>query len=312
MNQASLFFFIKVFFSAVVVYFLGKNLNFQQVKHVVAHLSYSSILFCIAWLWIGLFTGAKRWQEIIACNFRRIPLPILWSQVLVGAFLNQCLPSSVGGDVYRGFMAKRHGLSTEWAINSTLIDRFYGVMGLILVGLLALPFEFASLIHTYLGQSLIICLLLSFLGFIILLLLHRLPLAWLPIFHPFVTFSQRLWLTFKQKSGTFRILFFSILTSSGLVIPLYILALDMNLKVSLPQILITIPFIFLISVLPFSFAGWGLREGAMVVTFALFGISKESAFALSVVFGFIQILASLPGLIVWLFHRPKNLQVPTS
>ncbi len=308
MNQASLFFFFKIIFSLGVIYFLGTHLDFHQVKNDLSHLSYASFFFCLLWLWSSYFTGTKRWQEIIACDFRKISLGELWAQVMIGAFLNQCLPSSVGGDVYRGFMAKRQGLSTEWAINSTLIDRFYGLVGLIFAGFLALPFEIRTLMTTYLGQIILGCLFLTFFGFVILLFFHRIPLFNHPFLQFFRTFSQRLWLTVNQRTGTWNILFFSFLTSSGLFMPLYILALDMGVSIRLSQIAVTLPFIFLISVLPISFAGWGLREGTMVVCLGLFGVDKEEAFALSVVFGFVQIVASLPGLIIWLFRKSSFLK----
>ncbi|RZI46909.1 lysylphosphatidylglycerol synthase transmembrane domain-containing protein [Candidatus Finniella inopinata] len=308
MNMASRLFFVKVFFTGLIVYFLGKKLDFQLVKQTLKQLSYPTVLAGIGCLWVGISAGAKRWQEIISCQTKTLPLLDLWRQTVIGAFLNQCLPSSVGGDVYRGFMAKQYGLTTEWAINSTLIDRLYGLMGFVLLGILALPGQFDTLNQTSLGQTMIVCLLLAGAGFTTLAFFHRLPLPKVSVLTFLETFSKQFYLTLKNRDHTGKILACSWITTLGCTFPLYLISLDMNLSLTFGQIVIALPFIFLIAVVPISFAGWGLREGTMVVALGLFGIGKEQAFSLSVVYGLIQLLAALPGLIVWLAfpHSPSE------
>ena len=306
MNTASRLFFLKVFFTGLIVYFLGKKLDFQLVKQTLQQLPYPRVLFGMVCLWISIAAGAKRWQEIIICQSKKLPFLDLWRQTTIGAFLNQCLPSSVGGDVYRGFMAKQHGLTTEWAINSTLIDRLYGLMGFVCLGVLAIPSQFHTLNQTFLGQSIGVCLPLAAMGFIALAFFHRLPLPKNAFLNLLETFSKRFHLTSTNRQHTLTILICSLITTLGCSLPLYCIALDMNLPLTWAQIVVSLPFIFLIAVVPISFAGWGLREGTMVVTLSLFGISKEQAFSLSVVYGLVQLLAALPGLIVWLAYRPSK------
>ena len=56
-------------------------------------------------------------------------------------------------------------------------------------------------------------------------------------------------------------------------------------------------------VIPISIAGWGVREGVMVVLLGLIGISSESALALSILYGIILTIVGLMGGIFWLFER---------
>ena len=305
MNTASRLFFFKVLFTSLIVYFLGKKLDFHLVKQTLQQLSYSTILLGIACLWVSFAATAKRWQGIISCQSEALSFSVLWRQTMIGAFLNQCLPSSVGGDVYRGFIVKQYGLSTEWAVNSTLIDRLYGLMGFIFLGVLAIPSQLSTLNQTYLGHSISVCLLLSLLGFIALAFFHRIRLPKNTFLNVLENFSKRFYLTLTNSKNTLNIFLCSLITTLGCILPLYCVALNMNLPLTWGQIVVSLPFIFLISVAPVSFAGWGLREGTMVVTLSLFGVSKEQAFSLSVVYGLIQLLAALPGLIVWLLYRPS-------
>jgi len=62
----------------------------------------------------------------------------------------------------------------------------------------------------------------------------------------------------------------------------------------------------LILTIPISIGGWGVREGAMVTAFALVGVPGEGALVLSLLFGVIGLVVSLPGGIVWLMMRGKN------
>jgi len=56
-----------------------------------------------------------------------------------------------------------------------------------------------------------------------------------------------------------------------------------------------VPIIFLIVLLPISVGGLGVRETAFVSTFALVGVSAESAFTLSLLLYLISMLTTLPG-----------------
>jgi uncharacterized membrane protein YbhN (UPF0104 family) len=63
------------------------------------------------------------------------------------------------------------------------------------------------------------------------------------------------------------------------------------------------PAITLITLLPISFAGWGIREGAMVSFLLFLGLPKTAIFSLSVLYGIMLILSSLPGLYFYLVHK---------
>ena len=53
-------------------------------------------------------------------------------------------------------------------------------------------------------------------------------------------------------------------------------------------------------------AGWGIREGTLVALFSLIGADKATILAMSILYGLMQIIVSLPGFIIYLSGR-KNL-----
>jgi hypothetical protein len=65
------------------------------------------------------------------------------------------------------------------------------------------------------------------------------------------------------------------------------------------QAFLVVPVVYLTSALPFSFAGWGVREGTMVYMFQTLGIEATAALALSLTYGLVQLLIAVVGLILW-------------
>lgn len=85
-------------------------------------------------------------------------------------------------------------------------------------------------------------------------------------------------------------------------------ALDVDLPMS--AALVLTPPIVLVTMLPISLAGWGVREGAMVVGLAQLGIGSDAAILVSVLFGLGQMASSLPGGVLWLLARPSAAPSP--
>lgn len=61
------------------------------------------------------------------------------------------------------------------------------------------------------------------------------------------------------------------------------------------MILLIMPIVFILSSLPISIAGWGIREGSIMASFLIFGISAEIYSVVSIIFGISMIFFSIPG-----------------
>jgi hypothetical protein len=83
-------------------------------------------------------------------------------------------------------------------------------------------------------------------------------------------------------------------------IALFFIALGIRLEPpALWQFLAIIPGILLLSAIPVSLGGWGVREGAMVAGLAMLGIDRGAAFTLSVLFGMALVAVGMIGCLVW-------------
>jgi glycosyltransferase 2 family protein len=66
------------------------------------------------------------------------------------------------------------------------------------------------------------------------------------------------------------------------------------------------PLSNLVQAVPISIAGWGVREGFFVAAFGLTGVAAPHALAVSILFGLINLLISLPGGAVWHNAEPRD------
>jgi len=66
-----------------------------------------------------------------------------------------------------------------------------------------------------------------------------------------------------------------------------------NIPLSFLQIMAVLPAIALVSSLPFTFGGWGVREGAFIYGLGLLGVPMETAFSVSVQIGLIGLLSTI-------------------
>ena len=78
------------------------------------------------------------------------------------------------------------------------------------------------------------------------------------------------------------------------------------MNLSFLDCLVLIPPVVLVSTIPISIAGWGVREAAMITLLALVGVAEADAFVLSVLFGLLTFGLSLPGGIVWIIGVYKE------
>ena len=76
-----------------------------------------------------------------------------------------------------------------------------------------------------------------------------------------------------------------------------------NSNVPFYYLIAFMPPIFIFSQLPITIGGWGTRELAMITSFSLINISKELAFSVSLVFGFLNLTSAFLGILFYLDQK---------
>jgi len=299
--------FLKMLVSGGLIAWLASKIEIMKVWAIIQQLHGNVLGLVLGLIWLTLFAVAKRWQLVVRLGGIEAPLSSLTEATFIGAFFNQFLPSSVGGDFFRILAVRRQGASLTEAVTGVFMDRLFGFISLGILCVLVVPTEGHALIGSDLKWPFLatMFLLLSVLGGGILLLL--IPRTWhryflIRPFSPLIEMTRR---ALYCKVLFFSILLSSLVSSLFLISGLQVLMIAFDIPLTWGQGVVILPVVLLLTSLPISFAGWGLREGAMVIALGIYGVSQETALALSLVYGALHLVSGIPGLVLWVLEKRR-------
>ncbi|HXF67787.1 MAG TPA: lysylphosphatidylglycerol synthase transmembrane domain-containing protein [Burkholderiales bacterium] len=276
-----------------------------DVRGVTDHLARIGIADALLLAGIALAVvplQALRWHAVLAANGTPLPLPRVLSILLIGHFFNQTLPSSVGGDAVRMWCAYRAGLAASDAVATVIVDRAASLLGMLALTACGLPW-LLELVPDSRARLAVVILVASGIGsFAAAAILARfsrlLPEWW--IARPLLILAALASRVSASPRHLSAILALSIAAGVMFSAMVFQASRALGAGLSLAECVLLVPPVLLVSAIPVSVAGWGLREGAMVVALGFVGIAPAPAFAISVLFGLGIAVASLPGAGLWL------------
>ncbi len=295
-------FLIKALVSAGLVWLLLSQVDADAVLARLLGVPAEVMVFAALTLFALSGVQAWRWWAIIRAIGAELGYRACWQNVLVGLFFNQTLPSSIGGDAVRIWRAYKSGLAVGPAVNGVLLDRVVGLGALLLIAALGLPklFNLAGDDPTRWVAPIMVAG--GFAGIAALVVFDRLPPvllrgrvgAWAVAIS---ADARRAFALSRYSAPAFGGSLFIHVT---LAFVAFTVARGLDLKIDMIECLVLLPPVLLVSVVPISIAGWGVREGAMVTAFGFAGVPAADAFTLSVLFGLAAIASGLPGGLVWI------------
>jgi glycosyltransferase 2 family protein len=230
-----------------------------------------------------------RWQLVIhilggpilggkAVGFGPLAL-LLGHSFLIG----QVLPSSVGGDVARTVLLSR-STGVAAAARSVICDRLLGFAALALLVVPTVPViaEMIGSITPFL--TLTICAL-GIMTAVALVLAYSLTYGFPWLGRHLATVAGDVGITLR--SGKIGLVAMALGIGSSLlgVLLIYIIGSAIGADLRALDCLVLVPPVLLVSALPISLGGWGVREGALVAAFSLVHADPAAVAATSVMFG---------------------------
>ena len=305
----------RILISGLLLYFALRGIDFGEVR---TRLLQGGAGWFFAWMALSvvvivfqILLGAMRWQEIsVRCN---APLGLMqaFRYNMIGTFFNQTLPSTIGGDAMRLWLVHRTGAGWRFATYSILVDRAIGLIALAVVVVASLPWSYQLIADPH-GRSALLAVdlaaLAGGLGFLVF--------GWLR--WPFL---KRLWgfdhlhacsliankVIFSQKHGP-AIAVLSLLVHVLAVVIAWCVVRAITAPASFGQVFQLVPPVMLITMLPISIAGWGVREATMGLAFGYAGLMASEGVNISLLFGAVTFLVGVVGGLVWIVSAEKAAQ----
>lgn len=304
---------VKIGFTATLFWIIFSHIDLEDVQARLTQLSFGTILIVFLLIIVHTVLSAIRWRKILqelggVATFRVILLAMLLER-----FISQALPSPVIGDTARVVALVRNGNHARNSAYSVLVDRVFALGGMFGVAAIASPFA-AYVIHSKTALLSLWSLTASS-GVTVLILAICPQSLWarlrkVRVLHYAAGFAVTLRRFLLEPHIAPFAVGLSLVAQSLPIVCFYVIGRNLGINIRLIDMIVLVPNIMIASMLPFSIAGWGIREGAAIILMAEANIGRADAVAMSVIFGLITLATSCIGALVWfaMSYVPSNPQ----
>lgn len=288
--------------TAGLIWLVLRGVDLSSAVHRMTGFSVPAAISAVCLLMLHCFVAGWRWRMIMRLFGPALPLPVSIRLFFEGYFFNNALPSTIGGDGVRIYRASRLGLPLAASVNGVLLDRVTGLTGLFILVAVGQPLLYARVEDTATRLVFAAILLAGLAGIAAMILARRIPERLLPatLREPVHKLSEATHAAYLHPGVSLPVLGLSVVVHGLIVMSVHVIAIGLGLDVGLFESLVLVPAVILLSTVPVSIGGWGLREGLMVTALGLAGVPADAALSVSILFGLAQIVAGLPGGALWL------------
>jgi uncharacterized protein (TIRG00374 family) len=300
---------IKVSITLAGLAYVLTTIPLNEIRKELHIESWSWVVVAFILVLVGMFVRAFRWRLLLRGLNAQVRYLRLVELYFAGTFFNTFLPSGFGGDAVR-IIEVAKDVPTSIAAGTVIVDRLTGIMALLLLALLAMPFrppDFPDELALIIAAISLV----GLMGGFILLegsLITRLG-GWLPARlstegeGPVAKLMQAVqgcgW---KAIAGAFGVsMIFNLLLISWWVAAAKALGED----VSYGYMTLVVPIMSLALLVP-SISGIGVRESIAGPLFAAAGLAGSTAVVLSLLVRVITLAVSLIGAPIYLLSTIRE------
>ena len=266
----------------------------------------------------GIWITAVRWKTLLDTQKAGLGTRTLTVSVLIGFFFNNFLPTAIGGDVFRAYDASKKGeIAIGTSASIILVERFSGIVAAGVYAIVALFLGFTAIGN----QSVIIPVIIFFVISVILgfLIINPSIFRLGRLFDRFAIFRKlkeklsdvyRTLQSFKKyKAALIKILIYSFLLQFAVILNFYLASRALGIDLSLTAFIFMVPVITVITMLPVSIGGMGLRENSLVFIMVALGVANDAAALCSLLIFAMLIIVGIIGGIT--YNIRPYLKAPT-
>jgi hypothetical protein len=296
---------LKLAISVVLVYLLLRGRDLETLGRQMLAIDRGPLLLAVICYALVCIPSAARWSIVVASMGHKLRFLKALQIILIGYFFNLTLISSIGGDGVRMWEAHRAGLPVEVAVKSVVIERLLQFLAHLLLVVAAFPVLYVRAADGPIQLVAALILAASAVCIAALLMFDRMPasLTRYKIFKSLFGFSADLRNILFVPGRGLATVALGLINQVTILLVVALLAKGLRLPIDFFDCLIVVPIATLVTALPISIAGWGVRETAFVVGFGLLALPAGDALLLSALFGLLTTVVRLPGGPIWLLTR---------
>ncbi|HEX6827920.1 MAG TPA: lysylphosphatidylglycerol synthase transmembrane domain-containing protein [Burkholderiales bacterium] len=298
---------LKAVLSLGLIALLAATVDWARIATSLGEADARFLVAALAALALTTPLTAERWRAAGRASRVRLPVSFFLRATYAAVFAGQFLPAGIGVDAARLGFLWHQKVPLRPAVQSLAVDRLAGVSAILFLMFAGMPFAVrllpAAAVLPVVGTALL--LVVACAG---LLQVDRLP------------FPQRLragrmghLLTLvadTRAAVATRPAAVAFACGVGLhalcILAVLLLARAFGHALDFRDLLTVVSFAIFAALLPISFNGWGVREGAMVLGLSLLAVGRDTALLISFLYGVGAALVALPGSLSWHKLRPRH------
>ena len=308
---------IRLVVTAALISYVLRVANVSEIQRVFLEAHWAWLILAVV-VFVGTQTlCALRWvlvSQPLQLNTDRHEFLRLY---FLGAFFSTFLPTTIGGDVVKAYYLARDTRQLARSTTSVFMDRNVGLGSLLIIGCVATTVN-GTVLHGMFIMPILWLLLAGYLAGNAALLYRRL--------HELVHRKLRQ-LGFERLDQRFDALFGSlamyrrnlftmtatVVLSVGIqlvsFVAIFFIGLAIDAPAPLKHYLVFLPLITVMTMLPVSIGGLGVRESTLLAFFVPVGLTPEQSVTLGLLWHAVTVVASLPGGWIYLTYR-RNRAIP--
>jgi glycosyltransferase 2 family protein len=286
-----------------VVYKVDWGQFFQEIEKI-GLLEVSAYLLVVI---IGITVSSYKWK--VLADFKGIhrPLSDYVKLYLTGTFINNFMPSFIGGDTYKSYELGKEDRKFVESASTVMMDRITGLFG---ATILALVFSLVNVSRVLESKALIIVNVILLLSLFFDIFAAK--IKHFSIFHGLVKMIPEKILKFIRELDTYNhnsrvltkaIIWAFVFDFIGIALANYILFYALGIKIGVVDYLSVIFLISVISSVPVSVNNIGIKEWAYITFFGVFGLGATSVTTVAIVSRFLQMFLSFFAMPIYLRSR---------
>lgn len=299
---------LKILISGALLIVIFYFVNWKRIGPILNTVNVFLVVLTVAFNALGVFLSIVKWKYLLDVKGIHKSMWHLHGIYYMAFFFNNFLPSMIGGDVFRMVRTAAPAAKRTEAICAVLVERGTGLVAMVVLTSVAAIWSLwrgetpPGLYWLYVCASLLFAALV-FGGGLALLLSSYLERAayrfrWLAsAFH--ISEVLRGYFVYPMVLGIAFVL--SIAFHLLLVTNAYLFAMSIGVRLDPFAMAVIFPLAVFIAMVPVSFNGFGVKEGALIVLLGQIGVEREQALIIAGLSRVFIVFASIGGGVLLLF-----------
>lgn len=307
-------FALKVLGSLVFLWWIIFKVNWAEVWSYLQKITFFQIvLFIIAYM-LGMLISTYKWQRLAAHKDIRLPFFDFFSSYYAATFINNFMPSFVGGDSFKVYKIGSIEKKYKEAASSVIMDRLTGLWSAMILAVIFAALNFSGIIENKILLYINEAILLGLVAWFFLLEIFRNRNLKTSIHKKLDKFFNTIIKEVNRYNGQNNELWMAVLISFafnfiGLAGANYILFWAMEIQIGLLDYLSVIFLISIVSSIPITINNIGIKEWAYITFFGFFGAAPAAVLSVAIIGRIVQMLLSFIALPIYLTEKNRKEQI---